>query len=194
MKQVKLSVEDGKVRVGTTTSADAYYADPEEMKQCLDDLVSARQTVTKRPMSRWRNDIRDLAGCPRLLRNPESRIRNRRRRSPRFPNASRRSSRASPVPRAGRDITHRGRHVAFRGEAGGKYIAAADLLPLARGTGIGRSREERQGAAAPARRLAKNRPLGFPHLPQNPGRAETPAAACAPSGSRAPGPMTRTPR
>lgn len=38
MKQVKLSVEDGKVRVAHDDFSDAYYADPEDMKQCLDDL------------------------------------------------------------------------------------------------------------------------------------------------------------
>ena len=38
MKQVNFSVEDGKVRVAHDDFNDAYYADPEDMKQCLNDL------------------------------------------------------------------------------------------------------------------------------------------------------------
>jgi phage I-like protein len=57
MKQVKLSVEDGKVRVGHEDFTDAYYADPQAMKQCLDGLGDpADQPLVQ--------ELAELAGMP----------------------------------------------------------------------------------------------------------------------------------
>ncbi len=38
MKQVKLSVEDGKIKIAHGDFSDAYYADPADFKKCLEDL------------------------------------------------------------------------------------------------------------------------------------------------------------
>jgi hypothetical protein len=38
MKQVKLSVQDGKIKVTHDDFADEYHADPAELRQCLDEL------------------------------------------------------------------------------------------------------------------------------------------------------------
>ncbi len=64
MKQVKLSVEDGKVRVAHDDFGDAYYADPEEMKQCLDDLGFGPAEGGEAPDESLAEEIRDLAGMP----------------------------------------------------------------------------------------------------------------------------------
>ena len=82
MKQVKLSVEDGKVRVAHDDFADAYYADPEEMKQCLDDLGEPPEQPVAEQLAElagqgpaWRDGSVTLSECVaaigrRLARQP----------------------------------------------------------------------------------------------------------------------------
>jgi hypothetical protein len=75
MKQVKLSVEDGKVRVAHDDFSDAYYADPEDMKQCLDDLgdpalsgtVAEQLAELAGQGSAWRDGSATLSECVAVI-------------------------------------------------------------------------------------------------------------------------------
>jgi len=121
MKQVKLSVEDGKVRVAHDDFGDAYYADPEEMKQCLDDLGFGPAEGGEAPDESVAEEIRDLAGMP----------------APEDGGAS-----AQPVATLSECVAALRRRLGARAEislaqagtllseseAGGKFIAAADYF------------------------------------------------------------------
>ena len=61
MKQVKLSVEDGKIKIAHGDFSDAYYADPADLKKCLEDLGASPDTPDE-PDTSLAAELENLAG------------------------------------------------------------------------------------------------------------------------------------
>ena len=61
MKQVKLSVEDGKIKIAHGDFSDAYYADPADLKKCLEDLGASSDTPDE-PDTSLAAELENLAG------------------------------------------------------------------------------------------------------------------------------------
>ena len=68
MKQVKLSVQDGKIKVTHGDFPDGYFADPAELKQCLDELGDD-SGVADGPDAALAAELESLAG---LTGGPDS--------------------------------------------------------------------------------------------------------------------------
>ncbi|HEV2349023.1 MAG TPA: phage protease [Terriglobia bacterium] len=64
MKQVNLSVQDGKIKVTHPDFADEYFADPTELKQCLDEL-GGDSGEGETPEAALAAEIESLAGLER---------------------------------------------------------------------------------------------------------------------------------